>query len=542
MTFLGFLLLFLFSSVHGEEAEPVFHAEGSAVEMGYCFGVDYIVVFRSTLQGDQLLGNSSDDDAALSPPAELSGRININRNEQPLGLQIKNLTRTDSGTYRRECWQNQTLASQHTMDLLVCDEEVESKEISVTEQDGGAELRCSSISTDLEGTSLRWYHEISPSYKVTLFLDTSMSLEPLDELLGPVEVRNRGEVLWLEKSILKPNQYFYCLVVKDAKCLSFQRMYLPDRSEGTDVFASEGDMVVLKCPSDGANQRWKTPLGIMNSSSETGSQMKIPYDEESEDFSLVISAVSDKHSGEYSCLSSSLEMQYSLVLCPKKQSQEKAVFLAQDVSLDCDVDERDSYRVLWHRLDPSGGYELIHDSVDETVTIPQDLRGRLTLSENSSLMTILNLAEKDLGTYWCVVAEGPRFLDGVEYTGDYGGDYSGEGEHGDEQHWHDSRKCFFKQKTFLSLATDLKTVTITAVTNDPEMNVKDPQRPAHNVKASAVGAGLVCLLVVMAVVLAIVIKRKRKLSRSGRNESKNIKANVDPDCTQRLTNSNGSHD
>lgn len=538
MTFLFFLLLLLFSPVHGEEAEPVFHAEGSNVEMGYCFGVDYIVVFRSTLQGDQLLGNSSDEDTALSPPAELRGRIDINRNEQLFGLQIKNLTHMDSGTYRRECWQNQTLVSQRTQDLLVCDKQVETKEISVTEQDRWAELRCSSVSTGLEGTSVRWYYEIHPSDKVRLLLDTSVSLEPLDELPEPMEVRNRGEVLWLEKSILKPNQYFYCLVMKDAKCLSFQSMYLPDHSESMDVFASEGDMVVLNCPSDGANQQWKTPLGIMNSSSETRSQMKIPYDEKSEDFSLVISAVSDEHSGKYSCLSTSLEMHYSLVLCPKKQSQEKAVFLGQDVSLDCDIDERDSYRVLWHRLDPSGRYELIHDSVDETVTIPQGLRDRLTLSENSSLMTISHLAEKDLGAYWCVLAD---FLDAAEYTGDYGGYFSGEGEHGDEQHWH-SNKCFFKQKTFLSLAADLKTVTITAVTNDPEMNFKDPQRPADNVKAYAVGAGLVCLLVVLAVVLAIIIKRKRKLSRFGRNESKNIKANVDPDCTQSLTNSNRSHD
>lgn len=528
MTFLFFLLLLLFSPVRGEEAEPVFLAEGNNVEMGYCFGVDYIVVFRSTPQGDQLLGNSSDDDAALSPPAELRGRISINRNDQLLGLQIKNLTRMDSGTYRTECWQNQTQASQRTQDLLVCDQQVESEEISVTEQDRGAELRCSSTSTGLEGTSVRWY------YEVRLLLDTSVSLEPLDELPERMEVRNRGEVLWLEKSILKPNQYFYCLVMKDAKCLSFQSMYLPDRSESTDVFASEGDVVVLNCPSDGANQQWKTPLGIMNSSSETRSQMKIPYDEKTEDFSLVISAVSDEHSGTYSCLSTSLEMHYSLVLCPKKQSQEKAVFLGQDASLDCDVDERDSYRILWHRLDPSGGYELIHDSVDETVTIPQGLRGRLTLSENSSLMTISHLAEKDLGTYWCVVAD---FTDAVEYTGDYGGDYSGEGEHGEEQQWHDSNKCLFKQKTFLSLAADLKTVTIEAVTHDPEMNVKDRQRPADNVKAYAVGAGLVCLLLVLAAVLAIVIKRKRKLSQYGRNESKNIKANMDPGCTQRLTNS-----
>lgn len=513
----------------------MFYAVGSFIEMGYCFGVDYIVVFKSTPLGDWLLGNSSSD--ALSALPEFRGRIHINRHQHPLGLQIKNLTYADSGVYRRECWQNQKLVSKHTQELLVCDEEVEPTDIIETELDGRAELLCGSSSAGLEGTSVRWYHESFPSYKVTLFLDTSVSQEPLSELPGLVQVQHRGEVLSLNKSALKPNQNYYCVVVKGAKCLSFHTMHLPDNSENTEIFASEGDMVVLKCPSDGNNQQWKTPLGRVNSSSEMQSQMKVSFGEESEDFFLVISTVSGEHSGKYSCLSSSLEIQYSLVLCPKKQSKEVVVFLGQIVSLNCDVDERGAPRVQWHRLDPTGGEKLIHDSVDETISIPRDLRGRLTLSDNSSSMQISNLAEGDLRMYWCVVTEGPPFLDGIDYTGDYAGDYSGEGEYSDSPHWQDSHRCIFKQETFLSLVPDQKSMTISAVTREPELNVKPPETPDNNVSAYAVGAGLVCLLVVWAVVLAIAIKRKRRLSRSGLD----VKADVEPDCTHRLTNNNEHH-
>lgn len=515
---LGLLLIYLVSRVRCSEVEPVFHAVGSVVEMGYCFGVDYLAVFKSTPQGDQLLANSSLDGAAHPAPAEFRGRISTSGHQDPLGLQIRNLTHADSGVYRRECWQNQLLVSQHTQELLVCDEEVESLvDIVVTEKDPSVELRCGGSSAGLEGTFVRWYHESFPSYMVTLFLDTSVSLELLSELPGLVQVQQNGEILSLDKSALRPNQVYYCVVVTDAQCLSFHTMHLPDNSESTEIFASEGDTVALKCLADGYDQQWKTPLGVMNSSSEMQSQMKVVFEEGSDDFVLVIKSVSEEHSGKYSCQSSSLEMQYSLVLCPKKQSHEVAVYLGQDVSLDCDIDEAAAPRVQWHRLDPSGGYELIHDSGDETIALPRDLRGRLTLSNSSSTMTISNLAKGDLRTHWCVVAQGPSLLDRADDTGDYAWDYSGEEEYGDNQHWRDADRCIFKQETFLSLV--------------PDEEIKLPQTPDKNVSAYAIGAGLVCLIVVCAAVLTIILKRRTKLSSTN-----DIKADVDPDCTRRLSN------
>lgn len=545
LRFLGFLLFLLLLQIDSDEAEPVFKANGSVIEIGYCFGVDYIVVFRSTAEGDQLLGNFSAKDTPISAPEDLLGRVHISQHQYLLGLQITHLTHMDTGIYRRECWQNQSLVSQHTQELSVCDVEVESEEIITREQDAWTELLCNSTSIGLEGTTVRWYHEMHPTYKITLFLDTSVSLEPLvEELQGVVKVKHRGALLQLNSSIAKTNQHFYCLVMKDAKCLSFKYMYPPDASdsESSDIFVSQGDRVVLKCPSEGYNQQWETPLGLINGSMKNN-QIDMTFDNKSGDFSLVIPTVSEEHSGDYLCSSSTIEVQYTLVLCPKKESQEEVVFIGQDVLLRCDVDERDSQRVLWHHLDPSDEYTLIQDSKDDTVALPQDLRGRVTLSENGSLLQISHLVMRDLGAYRCVVLSGLQSIEETEDTDYYHSDYVGEDYSRDNQPWHDAQMCSFQRETVLSLFRETAVgVNFPPVAVEPvtKMNVAAASPAASNVNPYALGAGLVCVLLVWAVILAIFLKRRKKATPSGLNTTKQ-NTSVDPDCTEKLTRNNDNN-
>lgn len=508
--FLELLLPLLLHQVYSEEAEPVFRAEGTVIELGYCFGVDYIVVYRCAPEGDQLLGNSSADNTSVTPPADLQSRIHINKQQYLLGLQISHLTHKDSGIYRRECWQNQELVNQHTQQLSVCNEEVVSEEIPVKKGDGGVELLCNNTSIGLEGTSVRWYREMFPLYTPTLFLDSSVSLDPLvEELQGVVEVRDNGALLLLDSSRLKNNEHFICLVSRGKNCLSFQSMHPPDRSESRDIFASDGDKVVLQCPSDGNNQQWDTPLGKVNGSSV---EMYISFGDKSEDFSLVIPAVSDELSGDYSCISSSLEVQYLLVLCPRKEPQERVVVEGGSALLECDVDKDASQRVQWHRREASGESELIHDSMSETVPIPEDLRGRLSLSENGSSLTICHLEAKDQGVYWCVVLEDHEFLEGDDdYKDDY--DEEGSGEDEDGLFWVDTYRCIFKQETNLR-STDPRA--------DPPV--------MSNVSAYAVGAaGLLGLLVVGGIVAVIAMKRRAKATANN-----DTAISMDP-CTEGLT-------
>lgn len=536
---LEILLFILFHQDYCEELEPVLRAKGSVVEMGYCFGVDYVVVYRSAIDGDQLLGNSSDDATPITPPLDLQGRIRISKHQYLLGLQISNLTHMDSGIYRRECWQSQTMISQHTQELFVCDEEVKSEEIILREQDGKAELQCNSSSTGLEGTSVRWYHEIHPSYKLILFLDSSISLEPVVGMLeGVVEVRNRGNFLLLDNSLLKNNQHFYCLVTKGNTCLSFHSMYLPEHSESKDMFVSQGDRVVLNCPADGKDQKWATPMGIINDNSEKNNQMYISFDDKSDNFSLIIAAVSDEHNGDYSCISSSFELQYILVLCPKKESQSKVVFEDKNVSLECDAGGAEFQSIQWYRLQSSGGHELICDSKDENVSIPVDLRGRLTLNEKGSSLTISHLKAKDAGVFWCVALGGSVFLDGDVDPVDYDEEDTEDDDLMEEPFWHDTYKCIYKMETTLEVkkkTRGIEPVTFKPPDSSPEPHTTIPPSAAPNVTAYAVGAGVVGLLVVAGIAAAIAMKVRA--SSKSRNTSKDIKMNVDPGCTESLTHS-----
>uniref|UniRef100_A0A3Q0RFG8 Immunoglobulin V-set domain-containing protein n=1 Tax=Amphilophus citrinellus TaxID=61819 RepID=A0A3Q0RFG8_AMPCI len=142
------------TSTQVEEPEPVFRSESSTIEMGYCFGTDYIVVYRSTPEGDQLIGNSSNKNMTNAPPADLRGRTDISDDPDLLGFQIHNLTHLDSGIYRRECWKNQMIISQKTQQLIVCKEEIKSELISVNKENGGTELLCRSSAIGSEETSL----------------------------------------------------------------------------------------------------------------------------------------------------------------------------------------------------------------------------------------------------------------------------------------------------------------------------------------------------------------------------------------------------
>ncbi|KAI3370797.1 hypothetical protein L3Q82_007333 [Scortum barcoo] len=424
-------------------------------------------------------------------PPDLQGRIRINKHQHLLGLQISHLTHMDSGIYKRECWQNQTLASQHTHQLFVCNEEVEAEEIIVKKDGGVSELLCNSTFTGQEGTSVRWYHELYPHYKLRLFLDSSVSLDTLvKELKGVVKVRDNGALLLLNNSMLRNNHQFYCLVMKGKDCLSFQNMYLQDH-EGRDIFASHGDSVKLNCPSDGTDQQWQTPLGNINGTSAKNNQMYISFGDRSEDFSLVIPAVSEELTGDYSCTSSSLEVPYYLVLCPKKESQEKGFSEGSSVLLHCDVGKDDFQTVQWHRRQPSGDDELITDSSDETIPIPEDLKGRLTLSEDDSTLTISNLRVKDEGVYWCIVSGAALFLGEDD---DYNEDY-------DEEDGFSDDRCIFKQETIMSLTTKTKRIKdLNHGTFTPVMP-KDETSPTTNVITYAVVAGVVVLLVVGVIVL-----------------------------------------
>ncbi|XP_054632869.1 uncharacterized protein LOC129181549 [Dunckerocampus dactyliophorus] len=511
MAFVGVLhisFLFLLHQVHSEDPEPTFKAVGSTIEWGYCFKMDYIVLYKCGPEGDQLLGNSSGDNQPITPPADLHGRIHINNNHELLGLQIRQLTYLDSGVYRTECWKNQTRVSHRSQQLFMCGEEVEVEMFTANERGGQTELLCNHTST---GTSVRWYYNIEQSSRFQLFLDTSVSLKPLvDELQGVVKVKHNGTLLLLNNTLLKQKQEFYCLITNGEECLSFQNMYKPVDSEMKIIFASAGDKVELNCPFESEKQQWYTPLGNINSSSVRSDRMYIQSDTPGQ-YSLVIPVVSDEHSGEYSCVSATLQLEYSLYLCPQRKPKEKEFTDGGSITLECNVDQVDSKTVLWFRQESAGENKLIFDSNDETAAIPEDLRGRMSLSKNGFALMLSNVDQKDGGSYQCVALER---TDSLEYDYDYTDDYDDE-----EQYLNYERpRCFFKQEIKVILAGKSLSISEFAI------------------------AAIVIVIVIVALGLAvavIVIRMRAKASRkqesgSKQRTNKDIKMSVDPECMEKL--------
>lgn len=541
MRFLDFLLLvlvLLLPQSSCEEAEPLFRYEGSAIELGYCFGVDYIVVYRSGPEGDQLLGNSSADHTPIAPPADLQGRIRINNDKHLLGLQISDLRHEDSGTYRRECWQNNMRVSNHTQTLTVCTEEVSSVEILKREDGTRTVLRCNHTSSGTEWTTVRWFREKFPSYKMTLFLDSSESQHVLlEELQGLVEVREGGTLLLLDSTVFESNHHFYCVVMRGHTCLTFQNMFLPDRSESRMVFSSRGDRVVFDCPAEGKGQLWETPLGKMDRNSTQNKFMFLRLGEKHKDFSLVIPEASEEHSGDYSCVSSSLELQYLLVLCPKQETREHLFMEGTAVSLECNVSTERPHRFQWYRLDPSGQHKLIPNSNDFTAPVPDDLIGRLVLSGNGSLLTITDLEEGHEGVYWCVVFRGSEVDEEEEgeydyTTTDYTEEY--EGEDGDLQ-WPDSSFCVSKQETRLVFKSPSSS---TRGTGEPS-EAPEPPDSGQGLVGAVVGTVVAVVLVALVVGVAVVLKRRANNSQrphdpAAPNATNNSNLRVDPECTDAM--------
>lgn len=422
MTCLLFLLLplLLLHQVSSKELVTVFKGENTAIAMGDCFGADYFVAYRSAPGGLQLIANFSENSSAVVPPADLQGRMLVQQRADLLGLHIHNLTKLDSRIYVSECWKDGEPATNISEQVLVCQQQADPVEPRVN-ADGRTELQCNTLTIGGTGFFLHWYWETFPTYTPTLFLDSSVSLEPLvEEFKGALEVRKNATTLLLNNTILGSNPKFYCVVLRDTDCLSFQYFDHEDIPETWSLFVSPGEAVVLGCPVHGSQQTWETPLGDF-SSIHTGSSDVYLSPEES-NFSLIIPHVGEHHGGKYQCLSSLLHREYILFYCPSKKSHTKTADLGGNISLECNHGEGESARILWERQALTGHYELIWEM--DLDHIPEDLKGRLQVMGAGHMLHITDVKANDSLEYRCVVLADAEYEDTLEQYVEY--DYTEE--------------------------------------------------------------------------------------------------------------------
>lgn len=478
MTCVGFLLLplLLLPQVSSTEPVKVFRDKDSPIGMGDCFGADYFVAYRSAPGGLQLIANFSENSTAVTPPADLRGRMLLQQRADLLGLFIHNLTNLDSRIYVSECWKDGELITNVSEQVLVCQQEAALVQPVVNEE-GRTTLQCNISMINAAGISLHWYWETFPTYAPTLFLDSGVSLEPLaEEFQGVLEVKENATTLLLDPSFLRNNPKFYCVVFRDRDCLRFQYFDHDDVTQSWSLFLSPGDNAVLHCPVYGSQQKWETPLGDISIDSTGSSDLYLSPEESN--FSLIIPHVTEQHRGKYLCLSSLLQIEYSLFYCPSKKSHTKIADLGGKISLECKHGEVQSPRIQWERQVLPGYYEPIWEMENGLVPLPEDLKGRVNVVGAGDVLVIADLTANDSRAYRCEVLTEAQYEDTSEEYDDY--------EYSDEE-----VMCLFKGEFTVAVSVQ---------------NSKAGEGGHTNVPAYMVGV-IVAGLVVAAAVL--IIKRKQ---------------------------------
>uniref|UniRef100_A0A3P8VMI5 Ig-like domain-containing protein n=1 Tax=Cynoglossus semilaevis TaxID=244447 RepID=A0A3P8VMI5_CYNSE len=118
----------------------------------------------------------------------------------------------------------------------------------------------------------------------------------------------------------------------------------------------------------------------------------------------VYQPVSEVLTGLWGTALTAASAEYMLFLCPKMNPLEKVALEGKNVSLVCKVNQARIQKVQWYRKEMAGEYNvLIQDSGDRDDPNLSGLKGRVTLADNGSSLTISKAEMKDGGEYWCIV-------------------------------------------------------------------------------------------------------------------------------------------
>lgn len=494
------LVLLLAKTLAQEGPEPIFKAVGETLQMFFCFGVDYIAVYRINEGEKLLLWNSSDK---VSPPDDYKNRIKASSNpDDSLGFQITNLKLSDEGIYQRECWVEGNLTKQHTHYLYMCGEEIPSQELFL--QKGSAVLNCNISYSEHDSTSIKWFKEVYPGYKTTLFLDTGKSQELLQkELNDVIQVQDKGFSLYISE----PDQNFYCLVMERGQCKHFKYIQLPEsnKPEIQSVYFTVGEKAVLPCISEHLNEQqkhWLTPDGEVNATNPL-SLMFISNITGSRDNSLVIPSITLSHSGKYTCFSQLVVAEYYITLCSELVSTNVQMNNGGKVILNCTWTKDETVNILWYRQRYPIEIELIYDSEDPSIDLPDDIIDRTYISNSNASLIINDLNENDSGTYWCVV-----LLDSMgQETDDEEGNDDEEDDNMEYDPWigeeDNIESCIIKRVTQLKIQSK----------NLKHLNVdlgKTPQPEPESSPVPYAIIGGVLGVVILGLILLCVVKMRAK--------------------------------
>ena len=403
-----FLLLFVIAgAVPATDPDIMIEAEGYSASfpcMSSC-RENSSVLYRVSGDEDLLLFNSSQPERPQPDGYDVICEGGCFR--------MPNLTTAHSGVYRTEYWRGNT--TEHTSyRLTVCKKRGDDDDNNVR-RDGSAVV-CREDSTPGHGRSLQLYRGNMETGEPVLVLDTNSSLEPLlEDMRGRLHVDLNNSQVTLSE-VMHDDFYFtfLCTTWRGAQC---QSVTYSDVNPYHYVLAHEEENLTLPCVSkreSPAQVYWDTPAGDVRLSNTQTRQQEVMYmlnGSQTGDYSLIIPSVSQNHSGGYGCGVPGLMKYFRLLVCDKLSHLELMFSHGESVLLEYNATAHNFYRLelRWYRQIALQPQVLILDSRDDTVLLPEDLRGRVTESAPRHALIISNLTAEDSGLYtWRVFGQDQR--------------------------------------------------------------------------------------------------------------------------------------
>lgn len=178
-----------------------------------------------------------------------------------------------------------------------------------------------------------------------------------------------------------------------------------------DVFAYEEENLTLPCISTGevaGKVHWQTWIGIVKQ--DNGHLQKSMYmlnGSQTGNYSLIISSVSEQHSGVYKCMGLYPIRKMYVYVCTQFSSLDVTFSHGESVPLEGNFTAKFSLKVRWYRQKALEPQVMILHSHDQSVLLPKDLRGRVSeLKQHTNYSLIIsNLTAEDSGAYTWRVTE-----------------------------------------------------------------------------------------------------------------------------------------
>ncbi|XP_035853731.1 immunoglobulin superfamily member 10-like [Sander lucioperca] len=386
VTELSFLLFALINNIHAQERIFV-KKEGDSYTFNLPNNTDSCLISRSVGEEKLVLWNTSDLwSNSSSVPEHLKQRLVSS--VKTSSYTILDLTHSDSGPYREECWTEGNVTHDNNFTITVC---TSIGGTAIDERLGGTvDLPCEGAADNLD---VQWLKQDSRYEQETwsrVFGDKTTSV--MDNVRGRYQVVTNTSALRVSNVTGTDFTDYRCLVMHQQQCVSSHPVGLELQVEV--IYHSVGETAVLPCTitdsTDEQPPRWSNLF-----SSDLG-QLNQTVPSVDQNYSLVFSSLMLNHSGLYYCFTSMRYQRYQLFVCPKFGPPAVELFSeGEEVTLRCTDRREDMWHVWFIKSNRTEGRIITVES-DQSMS-------RVSWYDNNGSLVISNISAGDAGEYWCVV-------------------------------------------------------------------------------------------------------------------------------------------